>query len=204
MSRQTEAGTTRCWGRRPHDIGERGGVPAGSGHPARNDHPVPGDIPKGADHKAIHPSPVVVGLLAAVLGFMAGGIAAAESSYRQIGDGVVVYFGMIPAELVRGHPPAHPESTMHGGVQVGENHLTVAVFDDKTGRRITDAKVTAHITDDRSPDMEKQLESMVIAGSVTYGSYFYMPGAGPYRSELRIRLSDRVRELRVIFAWARS
>lgn len=144
------------------------------------------------------------GLLAAVLGFMAGGIAAAESSYRQIVDGVVVYFGMMPAELVRGHPPAHPESTMHGGVQVGENHLTVAVFDDKTGRRITDAKVTAHITGDRIPDMEKQLESMVIAGSVTYGSYFYMPGAGPYRIELRIRLPDRVRELRVIFAWARS
>ena len=89
-------------------------------------------------------------LLAAVLGFTAGGISAEESSYRKIVDGVVVYIGMVPAELVRGHPPAHSESTMHGGVQVGENHLTVAVFDDKSGRRITDAQVTAHITGDES------------------------------------------------------
>lgn len=144
------------------------------------------------------------GLLAAVLCFTAGGIAAEESSYRKIVDGVAVYLGMVPAELVRGHPPTHPESTMHGGVQVGENHLTIAVFDDKTGRRITDAQVTARITDDRSPVMEKPLESMAIAGSITYGGYFPMPGAGPYRIELRIRLPDRPNELRTTFTWARS
>ncbi|MBI5042024.1 MAG: hypothetical protein HZB57_12745 [Gammaproteobacteria bacterium] len=144
------------------------------------------------------------GLLAAVLGFTAGGTTAEESSYRKIVDDVVVYIGMVPAELVRGHPPAHPEGTMHGGVQVGENHLTVAVFDDKTGRRIVDAQVTARITGDRSPDLEKHLESMTIGGSVTYGGYFYMPGSGPYRIELHIRLPDRPGELRVTFAWARS
>ena len=88
-------------------------------------------------------------LSAVVLGFTANGMAAEDSSYRKIVDGVAVYIGMVPAELVRGHPPAHPESTMHGGVQVGENHLTVAVFDDKSGRRITDAQVTVHITDNR-------------------------------------------------------
>lgn len=142
-------------------------------------------------------------LLAVVLTFTAGGMAA-ESSYRQIVDGVAVYIGMVPAELVRGHPPAHPESMMHGGVPVGENHLTIAVFDDKSGRRITDAKLTARITDERSPVMEKPLELMTIGGSVTYGNYFYMPGVGPYRIELRIRLPDRPGELRAIFTWARS
>lgn len=148
--------------------------------------------------------PLWLVLLVAVLGLAVGSVRAAESSYRQIVDGVAVYIGMIPAELVRGHPPAHPESTMHGGVRAGENHLTVAVFDDKTGRRIADAQVTAHITDYRSPDMEKRLDSMIIGGSVTYGNYFYMPGAGPYRIELRIHLPDRPGELRTTFTWARS
>ena len=143
-------------------------------------------------------------LSAVVLGFTANGMAAEDSSYRKIVDGVAVYIGMVPAELVRGHPPAHPESTMHGGVQVGENHLTVAVFDDKSGRRITDAQVTVHITDNRSPDVEKRLDSMTIGGSITYGNYFYSPGAGPYRIDVRIRLPDRAGELRAVFNWARS
>lgn len=145
-----------------------------------------------------------LGLLAAILGLAAGGALAAKLSYSQVVDGVAVYFGMMPAELVRGHPPEHPEGAMHGGVPVGENHLIVAVFDDKTGRRIADAQVTARITGDRGLDVQKRLEPMVIAGTVTYGSYFYMPGAGPYRIDVRIRVPGKAHELRAAFTWARS
>ena len=129
---------------------------------------------------------------------------AAELSYSQVVDGVAVYFGMMPAELVRGHPREHPEGVMHGGAPAGESHLTVAVFEDKTGRRIADAEVTAHITGDRGLDVQKRLDLMVIAGSATYGNYFYMPGAGPYRIDVRIRLPGKAREVRAIFTWARS
>lgn len=45
---------------------------------------------------------------------------------------------------------------------------------------------------------------MVIAGSITYGNYFSMPGAGPYRIDLRIRMPSVKHELRAIFTWARS
>ena len=45
---------------------------------------------------------------------------------------------------------------------------------------------------------------MTIGGSITYGNYFYMPGAGPYRIDVRIRLPDRAGELRAVFNWARS
>jgi heme A synthase len=58
---------------------------------------------------------------------------AAAGGYRQVVDGVAVYFGVMPAELVRGHPQEHPEGQMHGGVPVGENHIMVALFEDKTG-----------------------------------------------------------------------
>jgi hypothetical protein len=129
---------------------------------------------------------------------------AAESSYRQIVDGVAVYFGMMPAELVRGHPPEHPEGQMHGGTPVGENHIMVALFEDKTGKRLTGAEVSARVTGEGGLDVRKRLDSMLIAGAQSYGNYFYLPGTGPYRIDVRIRLPGAARELRATFTWARS
>ena len=117
----------------------------------------------------------------AVAGIMLGVATAApagDTAYRRMVDGVVVYFGMLPAELVRGHPPAHPESGMHGGVPVGENHLT-------------------------GPDRfkaTKKLEPMIIAGSATYGNYFSMPGPGPYRIVLHIQAPDARQGIEAVFA----
>lgn len=103
------------------------------------------------------------GLLAAVLGFAAGCAGATEPSYRQVVDGVAVYLGVVPAQLVRRHPPEHPEGQMHGGVPAGENHILVALFEDRTGRRITRAEVAATITGPGNFKAEKKLEPMLIA-----------------------------------------
>ncbi|MEW6332188.1 MAG: iron transporter [Pseudomonadota bacterium] len=130
--------------------------------------------------------------------------AAGAASYQQVADGVAIYFGILPAELVRGHPPGHPEGGMHGGVPVGENHITIALFDDKTGARITRARVTATITGPDSFKATKKLEPMTIAGSVTYGNYFSMPGPGPYRIVLHIQAPDTRRSIEAVFSWARS
>jgi len=142
-------------------------------------------------------------LLAALLG-VALSVSAAERSYRQVVDGVAVYFGIMPAQLVRGHPPEHPEGQMHGGAPAGENHIMVALFEEKTGRRLDGADVSATITGPDRFKTEKNLEPMVIAGAASYGNYFYMPGPGPYRIALRFRPSGTSRELRVSFTWARS
>lgn len=130
-------------------------------------------------------------------------VAAGATGYRQVVGGVAIYLGIMPAELVRGHPPAHPESGMHGGVPVGENHLTVALFDDKTGERIIRAEVSATVTGPNRFSAEKKLESMTIAGSTTYGNYFIMPGSGPYRIALRIRVPGIGHEIQAVFSWAR-
>lgn len=143
---------------------------------------------------------VVAGILLGV----ATAAPAGDAAYRRVVDGVVVYFGILPAELVRGHPPAHPESGMHGGVPVGENHLTVALFEDKTGARIVRADVTAAITGPDRFKVTKKLDPMTIAGSATYGNYFSMPGPGPYRIVIRIRLPDAGRDVEAVFTWARS
>lgn len=142
-------------------------------------------------------------LLAALLA-AAVSASAAERGYRQVVDGVAIYFGILPAQLVRGHPPEHPEGQMHGGAPVGENHIMVALFEEKTGRRIATAGVTARLTDNRGLDVRKKLEPMVVAGAASYGNYFYMPGAGPYRIKLTIHLPGTAREIYTTFTWARS
>ncbi len=141
-------------------------------------------------------------LLAALLG-VALSVSAAERGYRQVVDGVAVYFGIMPAQLVRGHPPEHAEGQMHGGAPAGENHIMVALFEEKTGRRLDGADVSATITGPDRFKTEKNLEPMVIAGAASYGNYFYMPGPGPYRIALRFRTAGATRDMRASFTWTR-
>jgi hypothetical protein len=148
-----------------------------------------------------HAKKLAVGLLA--LGLVLA-LPASADGYQQVVDGVAIYFGIVPAELVRGHPREHPEGEMHGGAPVGENHLMIALFDDKTGRRIVGAEVTARITGDGGLNVRKKLESMVMAGAASFGNYFYMPGAGPYRIEIEVRVPGRVKPVIATFTWVRS
>lgn len=128
----------------------------------------------------------------------------ADNSYHKVADGVSVYFGIVPAEIVRGHPREHPEGTMHGGVPAGESHIVAALFDDKTGERITGARIIARVSGGQASSIEKRLEAMTIAGSLTYGNYFYMGGSGPYRIELRIYAPGRNKPISMRFEWSRS
>ena len=124
--------------------------------------------------------------------------------YQQVVDGVAIYFGIVPAEMVRGHPREHPEGEMHGGVPAGESHIMVALFDAKTGERITRAEVTARVSGGHATSGEKRLEPMVIAGSQTYGNYFPMTGIGPYQIELNVRVFGKTKPVRARFEWSRS
>lgn len=119
-------------------------------------------------------------------------------------DGVAIYIGIVPAELIRGHPPEHPEAIMHGRVPAGESHLTVAVYDAKSGWRISNAAVTARIADDRGLNMRTTLEPMLIADSPTFGNYVSLRGAGPYRIEIEIQVPGRTKAVIATFTWARS
>jgi hypothetical protein len=142
-------------------------------------------------------------LLWVSLGFAA--VTPAEHSpYHRVEKGVAIYLGVVPAAVVRGHPPEHTESQMHGGVPLGESHIVVALFENKTGKRLTGAVIDARVTG-TGTDVQKTLEPMEIAGTVSYGNYFYMSGSGPYRILLRIRLpGGGAHELRTTFTWTRS
>lgn len=141
-------------------------------------------------------------VLSAALVFSAPGIAhAAEGTYYKVADGVMIYLGVVPSEIVLGHPRHHPEAQMHGGTPDanGRYHVLVALFQSTTGARIADAQVTATVGPLGRAATDKTLERMTVAGAATYGNYFAMPGPGPYRIEVRIRHRDAAREVTATF-----
>ena len=145
------------------------------------------------------------GALAVMLGFFASSAMAEDTDLHQVVDGVAIYFGVLPAEMIRGHPKAHPESDMHGGIPTEPRyHLTVAIFDDTSSERITNADVTVKVIGSDGSAVQKALEPMAITGKRSYGNYFSMPGGSPYRIEVQIHRPESSGIIRAIFEWGRS
>ncbi len=128
-------------------------------------------------------------VLLLIAGTFAKGYGAADSGNYKIVDGIAIYFGVMPAEMILGRPKDHVEREMHGGVpsRGHRDHLVVALFDNATGKRISDARVTATVQEIGLAGETKNLEPMKIADTITYGNYFDMPSRNVYRILVRIR-----------------
>ncbi len=150
-------------------------------------------------HRKIVPS-IAFALLVVVASLPAG---AANPTSRVV-NGVAVYLGVIPAAIVRGHTSEHEESRMHGGAVAGDTHVMIALFDDKSGKRIADAEVAAAVTGPKRYREQKRLEPMLIASAPSYGNYFSLYGPGSYRVALSIRLPGAAQEIRTTFTWSLS
>jgi hypothetical protein len=114
--------------------------------------------------------------------------AAADDAPYKLAGGLAVYVGVVPAEIVKGHPSQHAEQTMHGGAPKGAHqyHLVAAVFDATSGVRVSDATVTAQISGIGLSGTKKTLDPMEIANTVTYGGFFDLPGRDLYTIRLTI------------------
>ena len=131
-------------------------------------------------------------------------VSAAESANEhRVVDGVLIYLGIVPTEIVGGHPQEHAESEMHGGPPAGKHvyHLVIAVFDQQSGERISDARVSASVLEINHPGSLHELEPMLIAGTIAYGNYFDLPGTGPYRIMVQIRRPGQPRVIETEFAF---
>lgn len=140
-------------------------------------------------------------LIAALLGIVPAG-AGGAGLYQRAG-GVEAYIGFVPAEITKGHAPTKLDKRMHDGVPRGghQYHLVVAVFDADTGERISDASVAAQVSGLGLVGPEKSLEPMSIAGTITYGAYFELPGADRYKVVLTIRRSDATKPVTLNFTY---
>ncbi len=107
----------------------------------------------------------------------------------QVVDGMVVYLGIMPAEVMRQHPDRYPEHQMHGGIPSGKDmyHLLVTLFDRASGERITDADVKARVSPLGLAGPIKHLHPMSTAGAVCYCEYFELSPTDTYVIRLEIR-----------------
>lgn len=139
----------------------------------------------------------------AVIGLLSSNVSIAADAPRdfQVVDGVAIYLGVVPAQIIQGHPREHEESRMHGGVPASRyrHHVMVAPFDAETGRRIEDAQVTAAVTELGLASKQKTLEPMRINDSITYGNYFDIRGKGTYRIEVQIRRPGHAGPIKATF-----
>ena len=150
---------------------------------------------------------IVISLLASLVAVPAISAAATTREHKVV-DGVSIYLGIVPAEIVRGHPRGHPDGEIHGGPPAGDHvyHIIIALFDQQTDMKISDARVSAAVSEINHPGHQRKLEPMLIGGTIAYGNYFDLPGSGPYRIVVQIRrpAQPRVIEAEFVFKHARA
>lgn len=122
-------------------------------------------------------------LISVVLGIRTS--TTAEELRYKTASGLTVYLGVMPAQIVKGHP------AMHGGTPRGSHqyHVVVAIFDAISGARISDAAVAAKVSGLGLSGRVTTLEPMKIADTTTYGTFVNFPGADLYTIELTVQRS---------------
>ncbi len=132
--------------------------------------------------------------LLAALAAMGGRALAVDTEHHKVANGVSVYLGVMPSELIRKHRDQYPAG-MHGGIPAHSayHHVMVALFDEATGERIDDARVMAAVEEVGATTDSKKLEPMAIAGTITYGNYFAMMTDATYRVRLHITRAGAAR-----------
>ena len=144
-------------------------------------------------------------LTCAMVSFAMSSVTPAADSAQPIrAGGLEIFYGVIPAEILLGHPSSHEERQMHGGTPRGrgQHHLIVSVFDGKNQKRVENAAVTARVGEVGLSVQEKKLEPMQFGGTATYGNYFRMAAPGPYRIELEIREESTAKPVKSTFEYS--
>lgn len=125
-------------------------------------------------------------LLAATV--VANAHAAEDVSFRKNVADYWVYLTVMPGELISGPSPSEPSASPSKPSAAGDtHHVMVSLFDYRSGRRITDAKVHARVAALGFSGTQKALESTSVAGAELYAGLFPMIGRGPFRIDVEFR-----------------
>lgn len=144
------------------------------------------------------------GLLGALLtGLLVTFPAAASAGHlerSQVVDGMIVYLGIMSAEVLRQHPDRYPEHA-RGEIPSGRNmyHVLVTLFDNTSGERITDADVKARVSPLGLAGPKKDLHPMSEAGALCYCGYFELSPTDTYVIKVQIRRPGVPRVIEVEF-----
>ena len=158
-------------------------------------------------HSAAHKTPWsrLAWLLFGVALTMPAAVRAQVLEPLQKVDGLAVYLGVVPAQIVRGHPTGHTETGMHGGPPQHDPdtyHVVVALFDEASGTRIEDADVSAAVSGLGHVGTRRiRLEPMSIAATVTYGGFVQMPPRDRYTISLEVHRQGTAAPARADFVF---
>jgi hypothetical protein len=100
-----------------------------------------------------------------------------------------MYVGVVPAELAQAEVDLHAKPSEHTTQTPnlrGRHHVVVALFDTRTGRRITDAKVTATLRGPSGAPSLKPLEPMQVGDVMSYGNVFVISELPGHRFEIEV------------------
>ena len=130
--------------------------------------------------------------------------AAAGTDLEKHTDGLAIYMGVMPAQLVRGNADTSDLAKMHGKLPAasGSHHLVIAIYDERTKRQVEGAEVTANVAPLGLGPTRRKLEPMQIGSSATYGNFFPMSGSGPYTVQVTINEPGRARNTEVQFNYS--
>lgn len=92
--------------------------------------------------------------------------------------------------------------TQEASEHADSSHLTVSLFDAKTGERITNARIEAgvgaHMLD---AEPTQWLQPMPINGMMTYGGLVPMSGSGKWHVHLKIYLAGSTQPIEAVFGY---
>ena len=143
----------------------------------------------------------LLGLFALALLALGPHLALAQARLER--DGVVLYWGLVPAAVMS---EKHALEDTHGVMpRAGgqSHHLVVALFN-PDGTRISDAVLRAQLSETGVVDPPpKYLTPMNIDGHASFGQLFSTVKDGPYRFRVFVKLPSRPGEVEfAVSAWA--
>jgi cytochrome c5 len=125
--------------------------------------------------------------------------AAANDPSHKLVQGIDIYLGVLPAEVMRGrHSGADSKMKMDIPTGAGYFHVSVVLRDNSTKAEIKDAQVEARVANLMTGDTRK-LEASAINDTVNYSNFFQMPGKDPYTVTLQIRRPGAVAPIEAKF-----
>jgi hypothetical protein len=136
-------------------------------------------------------------LIATVLSAIAFAWTPAAAQQTSTVGGLVVNFGLMPAEAALradGHRDAHP---LHppGGSQ----HFLITLDEEKTGKRIGDAEVVVEVTDPRGRVEKKPLLHTQAGGFPDYSELFVFGWSGEYSIRVIITPQPGAKPVETLF-----
>lgn len=129
-----------------------------------------------------------------------GNVMASDISLSKSVDGIDIYMGIAHIQKAGQDTTAH-ELSMMKSLRGKKHHVTVALFDSKSGQRITDARVVAGIGEVGLISNRKRLKPQQFGDAVSYGRNFYISKEGSHWIDLKIKREGIKQATMARFEW---